>query len=149
MDLCLVDCYLCGRKVKLGYLIVQHMANILSSTHSVLPYGMLLTTIFCHFGIDLNGGTDIRLRKPSDAIDNSCIARLGYEYHGNEWVEKTTSALVVEVDNDEEAEMDIPPPSPTDAPSPPPPTAGAGSSSAPPNSYQNLSQSLDTMSLDI
>ena len=46
MDLWLVDSIFCGRKVKLGFLIVQHIVNILSSAHSVLPYGMLLTTIF-------------------------------------------------------------------------------------------------------
>ena len=45
--------------------------------------------------------------------------------------------------------MNIPPTSPTDAPSPPPPTAGAGSSSTSPDWYQNLSQHLDTLSLDI
>ena len=46
--------------------------------------------------------------------------------------------------------MDIRPPSPTGAPSPPtPPTGRVGSSSAPPNWYRNLSQLLDTMSLDI
>ena len=31
IDLWLVDSILCGRKVNLGFLIVQHMANVLSS----------------------------------------------------------------------------------------------------------------------
>ena len=44
--------------------------------------------------------------------------------------------------------MDIPPTSLTDAPSPPP-TTSVGSSSAPLGQYQNLSQHLDTISLDI
>ena len=85
--------------------------------------------------------------KPSSVIDHNCIARLGYEHHGNEWVEKATRAPVIELDSDEEAEKDIPPPSLTHAPLPPPPTAG--SSAASPDWYQNLSQHLDTMSLDI
>ena len=46
IDLWLVDYIMCGRKVNLGYLIVQHIANVLTSAHSVLPYGMLLTIIF-------------------------------------------------------------------------------------------------------
>ena len=46
MNLWLVDSILYGRKVNLGFLIVQHMANVLSSTRNVLPYGMFLTTIF-------------------------------------------------------------------------------------------------------
>ena len=48
IDLWLMDSILCVRKVNLGFLIVQHMGNVLSSTTSVLPYGMLLITIFNH-----------------------------------------------------------------------------------------------------
>ena len=110
---------------------------------------MLLTTIFRHFGLDLDGETDIRMSKPSDAIDYSYIACFGYELHGNEWMEKATCAHVVKVDSDEEADMDIPPTSLTDAPLPSPPTAGVGSSSAPPDWYQNLSQHLNIISLNI
>ena len=84
MDMWLVDFIMCGRKVNLAYLIVQHMVNVLSFAYSVLPYNMFLTTIFCHFGIELDGETNIRFNKPSDAIDNSYIAQLGYKYHGNE-----------------------------------------------------------------
>ena len=82
MDLWLVGSILCGRKVNLGFLIVQHIANVLSSVHSVLPYGLLLTTIFQHFEINLNGETDIHLCKMSDAIDNGSISRLDYELQG-------------------------------------------------------------------
>ena len=121
----------------------------LSQPISVLPYGMLLTTIFRAYNRDLDSEIDIRMSKSSDVIDNSCITRLGYEPHGNEWVEKAIGALVVELDSDEEAKMDIPPPSPTHAPLPPPPTASAGSFAAPPDWYQNLSQHLDTMSLNV
>ena len=135
----------------MGYLIVQHLANVLTSAHSVLPYGMLLTTVFRAYDLDLDGEIDIKVSKPSDAIDNACIARLGCEHNGRKWVEKVARApAVVEEDTDKEPEMDIPHPSPTSAPSPPtPPTAGVGSSYTPPNWYQNLSQCLDTISLDI
>ena len=89
---------------------------------------------FCHFGLNLDGEIDIRMSKPSDAIDHSYIARLGYELHGHEWVEKATRvSAIVKEDNDEEAAMDIPPTSLTDVPSPPPPTTRVGSSSAPPD----------------
>ena len=157
MDLWLVDFILCGRKVNLGFLIVQHMANVLSSTHSVLPYGMLLTTIFQHFEINLDGEIDIRIYKPSNAINNGSISGLGYELQRNEWVLKTTRvpATAEEVSDEEEA-MDIPPPSPTTTPSPstiaPSPTPGAGSSSLSfnyANAFQDLSQRLDTISLHV
>ena len=120
-------------------MIIKHIANVLTSFHSVLPYGMLLNTIFYHFGLDLDSETNIRMSKPSNAIDHNCIVCLGYEPHGNKWVEKATRASVVELDSDEEAKINIPPPSPTHAPLPPPPTAGAGSSSTSPDWYQNLS----------
>ena len=45
-DLWLVDCILCGRKVNLGYLMVQQMSNLLTSVHDILPYGMVLTLMF-------------------------------------------------------------------------------------------------------
>ena len=66
-------------KVNLGYLIVQHMANVLTSAHSVLPYGMLFTTLFWACDLDLDSENDIRVSKPSNAIDHACIARLGYD----------------------------------------------------------------------
>ena len=72
--------------------------------------------------------------KPSDAIDNACISRLGYELVNGDWREK--GARVHDDETDEEAAMDIPPPSPHAAPSPPPAT---GSSSAPPEWYSDLS----------
>ena len=128
--------------------MVQQMSNLLTSAHGILPYGMILTTLFraCH--IDLSTKTDVRMPKPSDAIDNACIARLGYEYIEGQWLEKgarVPAALDDEID--EEAEMDIPPPSPHAAPSPPPP--GTGSSSERPEWYTDLSQRIDSLSLDL
>ena len=84
MDLCLVDSIICGRKINLGFLIIQHMSNVLASTHSVIPYRMLLTTIFQHFDINLDGETDIQVCESSDAINNSCISQLSYELMRNQ-----------------------------------------------------------------
>ena len=127
-----------GHKVNLGFLIIQHMSKVLTSSRSILPYGMLLTTIFQSFGVDLDSDVDIRMSKSSDYIDNACIARLGYEFDGRHWVEKTCAPTVVKVDSNEEVEMDIPPPSltaPASLRSPPffPSTTITGSSSAPPD----------------
>ena len=90
------------------------------------------------------------MSKSFDAIDNNCIARLGYEYNGRQWIEKERASTIVNVDTDEEAEMDIPPPSHIVACSPsPPPTDGTSSSSAHPEWYQNLSQRINTLTLDL
>ena len=105
------------------------MVNVISSAYSARSYSMLLTTIFQYFNIDLDGESDIRICKPSEAIDNGSISHLGYELHGNEWFMNTTCVpAIAEEASDEEAAMDIPPP--TAAPLSPPPTVGAGSSSA-------------------
>ena len=82
--------------------------------------------------------------KPSDVIGNACIARLGYEYIEGQWLEKgarVPAALDDEIY--EEAEMDVPPPSPHVAPSPPPP------GSERPEWYIDLSQWIDSLSLDL
>ena len=94
------------------------MANVLASAHSVLPYNMLLPIVFHHFEIDLDGETDIRIYKPSDAIDHNSISWLGYELERNQWVLKTTHVPIATKDwSDEKTAMDIPPPSPTTTPS--------------------------------
>ena len=144
---------MCGRKVNLGYLIVQHMVNVLTFAHSVLPYGMLFTTLFRACDLDLDSESDIMISKLLDAIDHACIAHLGYEFDGRRWVEKAGRApTVVDVDTDEETEMDIPPPSPTAPHSPhsPSPTlsTATGASSAS-DWYHNLSQRIDTLNLDL
>ena len=131
------------------------MANVLAYEHSVLPYGMLLTTIFQHFDISLNGEIDIHVCKPFNAIDKISISRLSYELMRNQWVLKTTQVPAdAKEASDEEVAMDIPPPSltiasPTAALSS---TTGAGSSPASfdyASAFQNLSLRLDTISLDV
>ena len=104
---------------------------------------MLLTTLFRACDLDLDSESDIRISKPSDAIDHACIAHLGYEFDGRRWVEKAGHApAVIDVDTDEEAKMDIPPPSPTTPSSlhspPPVPSTNAGASSASPDWYHDL-----------
>ena len=123
--------------------------------HSVLPYGMLLTTIFQQFDINLDGETDIHVCKPSDAIANNFISRLGYELMRNQWVLKTTRVLTTtKEESDKEAAMDIPPPSPV-VPSPttmPSLTIGVGSSTTPfdyASAFQTFSERLDSISLDV
>ena len=103
-----------GCKVNLGFLIIQHMSKVLTSSRSILPYGMLLTLVFQSFGVDLDSEVDLRMSKPSDYIDNACISRLGYEFNCRHRVDKVGLApAMVDIDSDEEAEMDISPPSPT------------------------------------
>ena len=50
-------------------MIIQQMARVLTSAKIILPYGMLLTTIFRHFGLDLDSENDIRISKPSTLLD--------------------------------------------------------------------------------
>ena len=140
--------HLDGEKMNLGFLIIQQMSRVLTFSKGILSYGMLLTTIFRHFALDIDSESDVRMSKPFDAIDNVCITRLGYEHDGHHWIEKVARApTVVDVDTNEEAEMDIPPLSPTTPHSPPP--HGTDSSSNCPEWYHDLSQRIDTLDLDL
>ena len=124
--------------------MVQHMSNLLTSAHGILAYGMILTTLFraCH--IDLSTKTDVRMPKPSNAIDNACITRLGYEYIEGQWLEKGACVpAALEDDIDKEA---IPPPSPHVVTSPPP--LGTRSSFECPKWYTDLLPQIDSLSLD-
>ena len=102
----------------------------------------------------MDSESDIRISKPSDAIDHACIACLRYEFDGRCWVEKVgRDPAMVDVDTDKEAEMDIPPPSPTAPTSlyslPPAPSTTAGASSASPDWYHDLSQHIDKLNFDL
>ena len=129
-----------GHKVNLVFLIIQRMSKVLICSRSILPYRMLLTSIFQSFGVDLDSEVDLRRSKLSDYIDNAYIAHLGYKFDGRQWVDKARALAIVKMDTNEEAEMGIPPPSPTTPPSPhsPPhaPSATVGASLAPPDWYQ-------------
>ena len=108
-----------GRKVNLGFLIIQHITKVPTSSRSIFPYRMLLTTAFQFFGADLDSESDMRMSKPSENINNACITRLGYEYDGRHWAKKVARApTIVDVETDEEAEMDISLLLPTAPPSP-------------------------------
>ena len=120
------------------------MSKVLSSFRSILPYRMLLTSVFQSFSVDLDSEVDLRLSKPSDHIDHACISCSGYDFDGRHWVEKAGRApAMVDLDFDDEAAMDIPSPLPTALASPhspsPTPATDAGSFSAPPDWYQQLS----------
>ena len=92
------------------------MKNVNTYVHSVLPYGMLFTTIFQHFRVNLDDEMDIRAYKHIDAIDNESITHMGYEEVNHKRVPKTSRAPVDDEDESEdEATMGIPPPSPIDA----------------------------------
>ena len=103
VDLWLVYSILTGRKVNLGFLIIQHMAKVIASSKSILPYGMLLTIIFEEFGIDLDSESDVRIPKTSNFIDNACLVRLGYQHDGRRWNERAHRApAIVSLDSIDE-----------------------------------------------
>ena len=155
VDLWLVHSILLGCKVNLGYMIIQHILRTLKSPRTILPYGMMLTTIFRHFGFDLDKETEVRMCKALDSINNTYISHLGYIHNRCQWVEKGFSASAPEeIDIDEEVETGIPPPFPHhyDSGTPtlsPPHLVDACSSSASPDWYQHLSQGIDNISLDL
>ena len=43
-----------GRRVNLGYIMLNHMISCCESTTPVLPYGRFLTKVIREFGLDLS-----------------------------------------------------------------------------------------------
>ena len=54
----LVDSLLMGRRVNLGYIMINHMIVCCKSTTQVLPYGRFLMKVFREFGLDLSTKTE-------------------------------------------------------------------------------------------
>ena len=50
----LVDSLLMGRRVNLGYIMLNHMISYCKSTTWVFPYGRFLMKVFREFGLDLS-----------------------------------------------------------------------------------------------
>ncbi|KAL2486954.1 Uncharacterized protein Adt_31710 [Abeliophyllum distichum] len=53
-DVFLLDSILLGRKLDFPYIMIQHMNSVLiGSRPKALPYGMILTKVFEHFGVSV------------------------------------------------------------------------------------------------
>ncbi|KAL2542262.1 Uncharacterized protein Adt_03240 [Abeliophyllum distichum] len=88
-DVFLLDSILLGRKQDFPYIMLQHMNSVLSSTRpKVLPYGMILTKVFEHFGVSVHDSVAL-LQKATDTINISTLKRMKIFKEDGQWIAKS------------------------------------------------------------
>ncbi|KAL2479597.1 Uncharacterized protein Adt_32563 [Abeliophyllum distichum] len=116
----LLDSILLGRKLDFHYIMSLHMNCVLSSTRpKALPYSMILTKVFEHFGISIHDSVAL-LRKATDTINISTLKRMKIFKEDDHWVAKSKrfddesgpSTLPFEGGEEMDEDEDVPPPRP-------------------------------------
>ncbi|KAL2518368.1 Uncharacterized protein Adt_14615 [Abeliophyllum distichum] len=119
-DMFLLDSILLGRKLDFPYIMIQHMNSVLSGTRSkVLPYDMILTKVFEHFGVSVHDSVTL-LPKATNTINISTLKRMKIFKGDGQWVAKSKgfddesgpSTLPFEGGEEMDEDVDEPPPRP-------------------------------------
>ncbi|KAL2491277.1 Uncharacterized protein Adt_26905 [Abeliophyllum distichum] len=88
-DVFLLDSILLGQKLDFPYIMIQHMNSVLSGTRpKALPYGMILTKVFEHFGVSIHDSVAL-LPKATDTINISTLKRMKIFKENGQWVAKS------------------------------------------------------------
>ena len=66
--------------VNWGYYAIQHMLKAKKQSKSALPYGMLITTFFTHFGVPLTDEMTLA-ETPYFCINAAILAKMSFEEH--------------------------------------------------------------------
>ncbi|KAL2511333.1 Uncharacterized protein Adt_16933 [Abeliophyllum distichum] len=84
-DVFLLDSILLGRKLNFPYIMIQHMNSVLSGTRpKALPYGMILTKVFEHFGVSVLN-TIALVPKATDTINTLTLKRMKIFKENGQW----------------------------------------------------------------
>ncbi|KAL2461884.1 Uncharacterized protein Adt_45304 [Abeliophyllum distichum] len=98
--------------------MLQHMNSVLSGTRpKALPYGMILTKVFEHFGVSVHDSVAL-LPKATDTINISTLKRMKIFKEDDQWVAKSKgfddesgpSTLPFEGGEEMDEDEDEPPP---------------------------------------
>uniref|UniRef100_A0A2N9GBK7 Putative plant transposon protein domain-containing protein n=1 Tax=Fagus sylvatica TaxID=28930 RepID=A0A2N9GBK7_FAGSY len=103
LDLFILWCILNKVKLDLAFYIGWHMDTCVKKKNGALPYGLQITTILHHFGVDLSGEKETRDVSHKDVYGETTMRQMRYEFKDDTWVKK--NAPVME-QVDEEAQMD-------------------------------------------
>uniref|UniRef100_A0A2N9GJV8 Uncharacterized protein n=1 Tax=Fagus sylvatica TaxID=28930 RepID=A0A2N9GJV8_FAGSY len=90
-------------KLDLAFYIGWHMDTYVKKKNGALPYGLQITTILNHFGVDLSGEKETKDVSHKDVYGKTTMKQMRYEFKDDTWVKK--NAPVME-QVDEEAQMD-------------------------------------------
>ena len=69
----IVDSFLTGRLIHLGYLMMMHMISCCENTTGVLPYDCFLTRVFKYTRVDLSKETDFETPTSYDTYDEQSL----------------------------------------------------------------------------
>ena len=103
LDLFIMWCILNKVKLDLAFYIGWHMDTCVKKKNGALPYGLHITTILIHFGVDVSGEKETWNVIQKDVYGETTMRQMKYEFKDNTWVKK--DAHVME-EVDEEAQMD-------------------------------------------
>uniref|UniRef100_A0A2N9G3I0 Uncharacterized protein n=1 Tax=Fagus sylvatica TaxID=28930 RepID=A0A2N9G3I0_FAGSY len=103
LDLFIIWCILNKVKLDLVFYIGWHMDTCVKKKNGVLLYGLHITIILNHFGVNVSGEKETRKAVPTDVYGETTMKQMKFEFKNNTWVKK--GARVVE-EMDEEAQMD-------------------------------------------
>ncbi|GAV59760.1 hypothetical protein CFOL_v3_03291 [Cephalotus follicularis] len=119
-------------------LILKTMVRAYSQKKSVLPYGSLLTLIFLHYHIPLEGEISTKLKK-EDTYNKSTLNRMGWKKEQGTWIYHPRADQAPRLARDEQEDN---PPWEHDAPAP---AASASAQTAPSSSTANLDRIMEMM----
>ncbi|GAV66675.1 hypothetical protein CFOL_v3_10185 [Cephalotus follicularis] len=119
-------------------LILKTMVRAYSQKKSVLPYGSLLTLIFLHYHIPLEGEISTKLKK-EDTYNKSTLNRMGWKKEQGVWIYHPKADQAPRLAREEQEDN---PPWEHDAPAP---AASASAQTAPSSSSANLDRIMEMM----
>ncbi|GAV87920.1 hypothetical protein CFOL_v3_31344 [Cephalotus follicularis] len=119
-------------------LILKTMVRAFSQKKSVLPYGSLLTLVFLHYHIPLDGETSTKLKK-EDTYNKSTLNRMGWKKEQGIWIYHPRADQAPRLAREEQEDN---PPWEHDAPAP---AASAPAQTAPSSSTANLERIMEMM----
>ncbi|GAV82766.1 hypothetical protein CFOL_v3_26217 [Cephalotus follicularis] len=119
-------------------LILKTMVRAYSQKKSVLPYGSLLTLVFLHYHIPLDGEISTILKK-EDTYNKSTLNRMGWKKGQGIWIYHPRADQAPRLAREEQEDN---PPWEHDAPAP---AASAPAQTAPSSSTGNLDRIMEMM----
>ncbi|GAV92156.1 hypothetical protein CFOL_v3_35537 [Cephalotus follicularis] len=119
-------------------LILKTMVRAFSQKKSVLPYGSLLTLVFLHYHIPLEGEISTKLKK-EDTYNKSTLNRMGWKKEQGIWIYHPRADQAPRLAREEQEDN---PPWEHDAPAP---AASAPAQTAPSSSTANLDRIMEMM----
>ncbi|GAV58407.1 hypothetical protein CFOL_v3_01941 [Cephalotus follicularis] len=138
MQVFIMWCILSKIKFCFPLLILKTMVRAYSQKKSVLPYGSLLTLIFLHYHIPLEGEISTKLKK-EDTYNKSTLNRMGWKKEQGIWIYHPRADQAPRLAREEQEDN---PPWEHDAPAP---AASASAQTAPSSSTANLDRIMEMM----